>query len=117
MLDGDNGLILTCLYITPIAFIISIIKDYHTDKGSKYDVSFIKLSDTQKYLFVLGKKMIWNFFLSVGVSSIFYLFITIQNIFSGDYSIKEILLSKDLYILFLLCIIIYLLNDKNNSEE
>ena len=57
MLDGDNGLILTCLYITPIAFIISIIKDYHTDKGSKYDVSFIKLSDTQKYLFVLGNSV------------------------------------------------------------
>lgn len=115
LLDGDSGLILTCLTFTPIAFIVSIIKDYNTDKGSEYDVSFIKVSDTQKYLSVLGKKLIWNFFLSVGFFSIFYFFIIILDFFSGDYSFKEILLSKDLYILILHCIIIYISIDKNNS--
>ena len=114
-----SGVLGVTYILTPIAFLLSIIKDYlnlSLNGSSKYDVSLIEISDVKKYSIVLLKKFIYLFYMVLSSCTICVLFFVIFELFSFEYSLKTILLSNELYVFFIISFFIYTFYDSNKKS-
>ena len=108
---GERSFVLLLSYIiTPFLFLISIVKDF-LGKGSKYDISLFNKHEIKNLVITLLKKLVYNFYISFGVLSIFFFFTLLfggfEKLTEGDFSISKFLVSNDLFIIILFFGVIY----------